>query len=303
MSQSHPKSIRAKTMSQQDNESAWTWFEETLHDHMRETLRISRLLVRENTPHHEILIFENERLGRVLTLDGAVQTTQGDEYIYHEMLAHVPLFAHGQAEDVLIIGGGDGGCLREVLKHPVKRVTLVDIDETVIKLCKHYMPSLSQGAFEDPRAHIVIADGCCFLENHADRFDLIIVDSTDPIGPGAALFETRFLTACRDSLKAGGILVTQNGTPFLQADSLVSCHRIRKRLFADSRIYLAPVPSYHGGFMAFGWGCDDPARSRVTESIIAPRIRDHTALRYYNAAIHGACFVLPNDLLALIASA
>ncbi len=285
-----------KTLLRQNNSQ--TWFEENLHDHMREILRVSRLLVQHNTAHQEILIFENERLGRVLVLDGIVQTTEADEYIYHEMLAHVPLCAHGRAENILIIGGGDGGCLREVLKHPVKRVTLVDIDETVITLCAQHMPSLSQGAFDDPRTHIMIADGHQFLENHADPFDLILVDSTDPIGPGAALFEAGFLTACRDLLEPGGILVTQNGAPFLQAESLISCHRIRKNLFADSRVYLAPVPSYYGGFMAFGWGCDDPAKSRATP------IPDDTAFchscRYYNTAIHMASFALPNDLIDLI---
>ena len=202
------------------------WFDETLHDGIRQSLTVDRLLHREHTGRQELTIFENRLFGRVLTLDGAIQTTEADEYVYHEMLAHPAILARKAALcsgpedglDILIVGGGDGGCLREVLRHPEVRATQVEIDPRVVELAKTHLPALSDGAFEDPRAELVIADGARFVADTDRRFDVAIVDSTDPVGPGAALFTEDFYRNCKRCLKEGGVLITQNGVPALQGD-------------------------------------------------------------------------------------
>lgn len=279
-----------------------TWFEEILHDDFRQRLRVSKVLYQDKTEHQDLIIFENPSLGRVLALDGVVQTTEADEHIYHEMLSHVPILAHGDADAVLIIGGGDGGMLREVLKHPDIAATMVEIDPGVIELCREHMPSLSCGAFDNPRADLVIADGAKFVAGTERRFDVIIIDSTDPIGSGEVLFGEEFYAGCRRCLNPGGILVTQNGVPFFQPEELRASHGRLSVLFADVAFYLAPVPTYSGGFMAFGWASDNPARRRTPLETIETRYRTAgIETKYYNPDIHLGAFALPNEIRALLA--
>ncbi len=288
------------------------WFDETLHDGIRQSLSVDRLLHREQTGQHELLIFENRLFGRVLTLDGAIQTTEADEYIYHEMLAHPAVLARkaslgvaaGAGLDILIVGGGDGGCLREVLRHPEVRATQVEIDPRVVELAKTHLPALSDGAFEDPRAELVIADGARFVADTDRRFDVAIVDSTDPVGPGAALFSEQFYANCKRCLKDGGVLITQNGVPALQGEELASSHAAFRKLFADPAFFVAPVPTYNGGFMAFGWATDDSGLRRWSSATIQDRI-DAIGLktRYFNAEIFSAAFVLPNFIRELMRAA
>ena len=185
-------------------------FVETLHKGYAQSLSVDKVLYDNASNLQHIQVFENRQFGRVLTLDGVVQTTQGDEFIYHEMLTHVPILAHGNARHVLIIGGGDGGMAREVLRHQsVETVTMVEIDEGVIAFSKTYLPSLSGGAFDDPRLNLVIADGADFMMESVDKFDVIIIDSTDPIGPGEALFTDHFYSHAKNRLADGGVMVTQ----------------------------------------------------------------------------------------------
>ena len=279
-----------------------TWFEETLHDDFRQRLRVSKVLYRDKTEHQDLIIFENPSLGRVLALDGVVQTAEADEHIYHEMLSHVPILAHGEAGAVLIVGGGDGGMLREVLKHKRVAATMVELDAGVIELCREHLPSLSRGAFDDPRAELVIADGAHFVARTERRFDVIIIDSTDPMGPGEVLFGAEFYAGCRRCLRPGGILVTQNGVPFVQPDELRASHGRLSALFADVAFYLAPVPTYNGGFMAFGWASDDAASRAVPLRTITARYRAAAIeTRYYNPEIHLGAFALPGDIRALLA--
>ena len=187
-----------------------TWYDEQLHSSIRQGLRADRILHRETTDQQDLVIFENPLFGRVLALDNVIQTTEGDEFVYHEMLAHVPILAHGEVARVLVIGGGDGGALREVLKHPVEQATLVEIDDQVIQLSRRHLPSLSAGAFDDPRTRVVITDGAKYVEETDDRYDLIIVDSTDPLGPGEVLFTERFYAGCKRCLEPKGIVITQS---------------------------------------------------------------------------------------------
>ena len=209
------------------------WVEETLHRGFRVRLKAETVLFDSQTEHQRLIIFENADFGRVMMLDNIVQLTTKDEFVYHEMMSHVPLFAHGKAKKVLIIGGGDGGVLREVLKHPeVKSATLCEIDRGVIDLCRVHFPEISAGAYDDPRTHIVIADGTKFVAETDERFDVIMVDSTDPVGPGAVLFTKEFYAGCRRCLAPGGLLVTQNGLPFLQGPELQQSVGYFRELFA-----------------------------------------------------------------------
>lgn len=280
------------------------WTIEALYEHHAQMLRERRVLYDSETELQRIRVFENPSFGRVLTLDDVVQTTEGDEFIYHEMLAHVPILAHGAARRVLIIGGGDGGMAREVLRHSsVEAVTMVEIDAGVVEFSKAHLPSLSAGAFDDPRLTLVIDDGAAFVRNTAERFDVIISDSTDPIGPGEVLFTESFYGAARSCLSEGGILVTQNGVPFLQPDELQGTMRAFDALFSDAACYLATVPTYAGGPMAFGWASDGAARETSLSTLEARFAEAGLSTRYYTPGVHRAAFALPGYVAALMPGA
>ena len=271
------------------------WFEERLHANWRQAIRVKEVVYEERTGHQELVIFDSFDWGRVLALDGVVQTTTGDEFCYHEMIVHVPLMAHGSAREVLVIGGGDGGCLREALKHEgVARVTQVEIDPSVIDMCVRYLPTISDGAFDSPRASVVIADGARFAAEAAERsYDVVIVDSTDPQGPGAALFTPEFYRDCRRLLREGGIMATQCGNPSIRPDELVDTQRNQRSAgFALVDYYLPVVPTYVGGAMALGFATDDPARRRVTADELRAR-GVPAGLRYYTPEVHVGAFAHP----------
>jgi len=279
-----------------------TDFQETLYDGYGQRFRIDRVLHEVRTEHQHLIIFENARMGRVMALDGVVQTTEADEFIYHEMLTHVPILAHGLARRVLIVGGGDGGILREVCKHrSVEQITMVEIDETVVQLCKALLPNHSSGAFEDPRLSLVIEDGMRFVADCEEKFDVIISDSTDPVGPGEVLFSENFYQACRRCLNEGGILAAQNGTPFLQLGEVQTTARRMHGLFADWHFYQAAVPTYIGGAMTFAWGACDSASRKVPLDTLTQRLAGSGIVtRYYNAHVHCGAFGLPQYVLQAI---
>jgi spermidine synthase len=270
-------------------------FQETLYDALAQYFRIDKVYFEHKTDHQHLMIFHNSTLGRVMTLDGVVQTTEADEFIYHEMMAHVPILAHGKARRVLIIGGGDGGMLREVLRHAsVEHVTMVEIDGQVIEMAKNYLPNHSQGAFDDPRVNLVIADGIEFVRDTTDTFDVIISDSTDPIGPGVVLFSNNFYAQCNRILNDGGILVTQNGVPFFQIDEVLNTRKRMGEHFSDQSFYSAAVPTYYGGIMTFAWGSDDPVLRQQPLDVIEKRFAEAgIETRYYTPQIHVASFALP----------
>ena len=270
------------------------WADETLYPFYRQSLSIDRLLYDSKTEHQRIQVFENAKWGRVMTLDGVVQTTEGDNFIYHEMLTHVPILAHGSARRVLIIGGGDGGMAREALRHrTVEHVTMVEIDPSVVEFCRELMPELSQGAFDDPRLELVIADGADFMQSSEDSFDVIIIDSTDPVGPGEVLFTETFYGHAARRLTQHGILVTQNGVPFMQGEELTGTMRAFKALFADWSCYLATVPTYAGGPMAFGWGSQGNARDVPLAELETRFAAAGIDTAYYTPAVHKGAFALP----------
>ena len=270
-------------------------FRETFQTGWTQVFSVDEVLFERRTEHQHLIIFRNRQFGRVLALDGVVQTTEADEFVYHEMLTHVPMLAHGSAKRVLIVGGGDGGILRETLRHPgVEQVMQVEIDADVIDLSRRYLPSLSQGAFDDSRLELVIGDASKYVAETDTRFDVVISDSTDPIGPGEVLFTSSFYRDCRRCLRAGGILVTQNGNFFDQFSEIVTTAARLRAIFADSTFYCAAIPTYIGGSMAFAWASDDAASRTVPIETLRARFeRAGLETRYYTPEIHRAAFALP----------
>ena len=279
-----------------------TDYRETLHDHYGQFFKIDKMLHEVRTEHQHLVIFENAKMGRVMALDGAIQTTEADEFIYHEMLTHVPILAHGAARNVLIIGGGDGGMLREVCRHTdVERITMVEIDQSVVDMCKEYLPNHSNGAYEDPRVNLVIDDGMRFIANCTDKFDVIISDCPDPTGPAEVLFSEGFYQACHRCLTDEGVFVAQNGTPFLQIDEVKTTAKNIQDLFADWHFYHAAVPTYIGGSMTFAWAAKNQQTRQTSLETLRQRFASSAiSTRYYNPYIHQAAFALPQYLLQAI---
>jgi spermidine synthase len=287
----------------QGREAVTRWIEETFHPHWRVRLAADRVLHEVKTTHQHLVIFTNATWGTVLMLDGVCQLTTRDEFIYHEMMAHVPLLALERPRRVLVVGGGDGGVLREVLKHPsVEKATLCEIDRTVVDLSLRYYPEIAAGCFEDKRAEIVIADGLKYMAETDERFDAIIVDSSEPIGPSAVLHTREFFADCKRALKPGGVLVTQNGLPFLFPEHLAQTSAIFASLFKATSPYLCTQPCYFGGPFALNWASDDNGLLEVPESTLARRMSKRIAPRYYTPAVHRAAFALPEYVRAAIRS-
>jgi len=277
------------------------WIIEQLYPEYGQSMRVDEMLYEGTGDLQSLKVFHNERFGRVLTLDNIVQTTQADNFIYHEMLTHLPIIAHGNAKNVLIIGGGDGGMAYEALRHQsIEKVTMVEIDSAVVEFSKQHLPMLSNGAFDDPRLNLIINDGALFMKETKDKYDVIIVDSTDPIGPGEVLFTHEFYSDAKKALTEEGILVTQNGVPFMQGDELTTSLTHFKSLFKDWSAYTATIPTYAGGPMAFGWATDsEKHRFKTVEEIAARFSEEDFETHYYNPEVHVAAFALPQYIKKL----
>ena len=275
-----------------------SWVNETLYPAWGQRFRVKRELARVQSDFQDIMVFESEVHGRVMLLDGVVQITEADEFVYQEMLTHVPLLAHGAARRVLIIGAGDGGVLRRVLQHStVEKAVMVEIDGEVIRLAKEYLPGIAGEAWSDPRAEVIVGDGIDYVRQAAaGSFDVVIVDSTDPIGVGEVLFTDEFYANCARLLSERGLVVNQCGVPFMQADELHETSLRRAKAFADVFAYVAAVPTYVGGFMTLGWAAKDPALRRVPLAEIRSRANAAGVLgqtRYWTPEIHCGAFNLP----------
>jgi spermidine synthase len=282
------------------------WLPETLFDELgfRMTFEVERVLYEMQTEHQHLVLFEHKFFGKMLMLDGATQITKKDEFIYQEMMSHVPIFAHGSARDVLIIGGGDCGIAEEVLKHKsVQRLTQVEIDASVVEFAKEHFPEFTKPVFADKRFESVIDDGMKYVARTDRRFDVIIVDSTDPQGPGKVLFSNRFYAACKRCLTKGGVMVTQNGVPIFQPGELTSGVAKFRKLFADGSCYVAAIPTYIGGHMAMGWATDNPRLRETPLKTIANRYRKAGSFRtqYWTPEVHKAAFALPRFIADLVA--
>lgn len=271
------------------------WYDESLHKAFVQRFAVSKVLYEQKTAHQHLIIFENPLYGRVLALDGVIQTTQRDEFIYHEMFVHVPALTHPEPKHVLIIGGGDGGVLRELVKYSrIESITMVEIDAEVIELSKKYLPEHSQGAFSDCRLEVIIEDAAQYIQRCQHKFDLILSDSTDPIGPGAALFAQSFYSNCMRCLQKDGILVTQNGVSLLQLDELVTTHRRMSDVFAKHGFYMAAVPTYTGGNMNYAWASNSLQINDISLDVLSDKYADlDLETKYYNPGVHVAAFALP----------
>lgn len=279
-----------------------TWFNETLYAGFRQGHEIKKVLFEGKSRYQKVKVFESGRFGRVLALDGVVQCTEGDEFVYHEMLTHLPILAHGNVQSVLIVGGGDGGILEEVLKHKgIKRVTMVEIDGVVIEVAKKYLPKICGKAFADKRTNLIVGDGAAWVRDTDERYDLVIVDRPDPVGPATVLFSKGFYDNCRRVMKPGAILVAQNGVPHMQGPELTDAIRLFQKIWAHSGTYLAVVPTYVCGFMSLTWACD-----RDITDVDPRKVFDRFAkaalpkLRYYNPELHFGAFALPNFVARLL---
>jgi spermidine synthase len=280
------------------------WMEEVdvVYGAWRLQLKMDEVLARRRGAHHDILLFENNLFGRVLALDGVVQTTERDEFMFHEMLVHVSMLAHHAPRRVLIIGGGDGGALEEVLKHEsVESVTLVEIDEAVVECSREFLPSVCGAAFEDSRTSVIIDDGVAFIGATEEQYDVILVDSTDPVGPGEALFESSFYQNCRDRLAPGGVLTSQFGVPFAEPEWLARPFLRLRDSFPHTGCYLVPVPAHYGGFLAFCMASGSNTPFEVDPGTLKDRFDNaHIKTRYYTPEMHKAAFALPPYVAEII---
>ena len=281
------------------------WIAETLFDPegFRMTYEVERVLYETQTEHQHLVLFEHKFFGKMLMLDGATQVTTKDEFVYHEMMSHVPLFAHGKAKEVLIVGGGDCGIAEEVLKHKtVQRLTQCEIDASVVEFSREHFPEFTRPVLGNKRFDLVIDDGMNFVAKTDRRFDVIIVDSTDPIGPGKVLFSPKFYAGCKRCLTPGGVLVTQNGVPILQAGELRTGIAKLCKLFADGSCYVAAIPTYVGGHMAMGFATDNKALRRTPLKTIADRYKKAGSFKtkYWTPEVHQAAFALPRFIRELV---
>lgn len=262
------------------------------------TMRAKNVLYRGKSDFQEIDIIDTEFFGKVLLLDGLVMTTEKDEVFYHEMIVHIPMLSHPEPKDILVIGGGDGGTIREVLRHPsVKRAVLCEIDGEVIEVCKKYMPQLA-GKLDDPRVDIQVRDGIEYIANSKNEFDVILIDSTDPMGPGEGLFTEEFYKNVNAALKQGGIMVCQSESPFADQKEIKMMQPLLKKAFPIVKTYVGPMPTYPGGYWSWTF-CSNTVKP--LEFIDEARADEITkGSKIYNKEVHKAAFALPNFVKELV---
>jgi len=283
-----------------------TSFKERLHKGYAQAMELAgEPLIQEKSRYQRIKIFDSVANGRVLVLDDIVQLTTRDESAYAEMLTHLPMFEHGKAERVMIVGGGDLSIADEALKHKsVKEVVLVDIDGRVVELCKTYFSEINAKAFKDKRLKIEIADAFEYLgrPESKTRFDLIVADRPDPVGPGKALFGETFYDRVKSALKPSGFATFQTGVPFYQPDEITEALKELAAFFPQSGLYLSVVPSYIGGFMALSWAGKGKKLGTPAGIAKAKAAFKRSKIRtdYYNADIHAAAFALPEWIRRLV---
>lgn len=255
--------------------------------------KVKETLAVEQTPFQYLSVVETEQFGKMLLLDGMVMTTEKDEFIYHEMIAQVALNSHPHPKHVLIVGGGDGGALREVVRHPrVEKGTLVEIDERVVDNCQRFFPDLAC-SFASPRAEVIIDDGIDYVKAQTDKFDIIIIDSTEPVGPAVQLFLPEFYQAVFKALKPDGMIVAQSESPFFNADIIKMVYTGISSVFPITKLYLASIPTYPSGLWSFTVG----SRQHDPEQVL---YKTESPLKYYTAEVHQAAFKLPAFVGAII---
>ncbi|MGM0949623.1 MAG: spermidine synthase [Bacillota bacterium] len=271
------------------------WYTEKQTKNFGITMKVNKTLHTEQTEFQHLEMVETEEFGNMLFLDGMVMTSEKDEFVYHEMVAHVPLFTHPNPEHVLVVGGGDGGVIREILKHPsVKKATLVDIDGKVIEYSKTFLPSIA-GKLDDPRVDVQVDDGFMHIAKSENQYDVIMVDSTEPVGPAVNLFTKGFYAGIAKALKEDGIFVAQTDNPWFTPELITNVQRDVKEIFPITKLYTANIPTYPSGLWTFTIGSKKYDPLAVEDS----RFFD-IETKYYTKDIHKAAFVLPKFVSDLI---
>lgn len=270
------------------------WFTEEHTPTVRFSIKIKEQLLSKKSPFQQIDVFDSEEFGRFFTLDGLIMVTEKDEFIYHDMIVHVPMATNPKIRKVLVIGGGDGGTVRELTRYKtIEKIDMVDIDEMVVKVCREYLKQTSR-KLDDPRVTLYFEDGLKFIRRFENEYDLIIVDSTDPFGPGEGLFTKEFYGSCFKALTEDGILVNQHENPYYETflGAMQRAHRRIKELFPVCGVYQAHIPTYPSGHWLFGFASKkyDPIKDLDAAAWNALGIET----RYYNTDLHVGSFMLPN---------
>jgi spermidine synthase len=271
------------------------WFREktVLWPGQAMTIQVNKILHHEKSLYQDVLVFESTTYGNVLVLDGVIQATERDEFAYQESITHLPMMSHPNPKKVLVIGGGDGGVLREVVKHEsVEEVILCEIDEAVIRVSKKYLRSMAIG-FDHPKVKVHIGDGFKFMEENQDSFDVIITDSSDPVGPAESLYQRRFYELMCKALRPGGIICTQGECMWLHLDLIKEVLTFTKSLFPSVAYGYASVPTYPSGQIGFIIACKDPNRDLRKPLRKWTPEEEKRLCRYYNSRMHEVAFILP----------
>jgi len=278
------------------------WFSEMHTPHVKLSIQVSRQLTHVQSKFQRVEVFESPEFGRFLVLDGFMMLSEKDEFIYHEMITHVPMAVHPRAENILVIGAGDGGAVRELAKYEqIKKIDVAEIDAEVVRVCKEFFTTTACG-FDDPRVEIFYEDGLRFVRGRENVYDVIIVDSTDPFGPGEGLFSMEFYGNCFRALKSDGILINQHESPFYEKDAQI-VRRVHKRIvqsFETSRVYQAHIPTYPSGHWLFGFASKGlhPVRDLNAEKWNALGV----ATKYYNTNLHRGAFCLPTYVQGMLSA-
>ena len=276
------------------------WFSENHTPNVQISIRVDKQLYSGKSEFQRIDVFESPEFGRFLTLDGYMMLTEKDEFIYHEMITHVPMAVHPNVKNVLVIGAGDGGVIRELVRYPeIESIDMVEIDPLVVEVCKKFLP-LTACRFNDPRLKIHYEDGLRFVRFKENEYDLIIVDSTDPFGPGEGLFTKEFYGNCYKALKEDGILINQHESPFYPEDA-AACQRAHKNIvetFPLAKVYQAHIPTYPSGHWLFGFASK---KYHPLKDLNETRwnMRSITC-RYYTTTLHKGAFYIPAYVEALL---
>jgi len=276
------------------------WFSEYHSKDVKFSVRIEKQLYSGQSDFQRIDVFESKEFGKFFTLDGYIMITEKDEFIYHDMIVHVPMATNPKIENVLVIGAGDGGTVRELVRYDsIKRIDMVEIDKLVVDVCKEYFPNSTCG-LNDPRVNLYFEDGLKFISDKVNEYDLIIVDSTDPIGPGEGLFTTEFYGNCYKALRKDGILVNQHESPFYSeyARQMQRAHKRIREFFPISKVYQVHIPTYASGHWLFGFASKtlDPVENFDAGKWNALGLNT----KYYNTDIHKGAFAIPNYVKELL---
>lgn len=276
------------------------WFSEPHTKHAKFSVQIKESILTRQSRYQRIDVMDTYDFGRILTLDGYMMLTEKDEFIYHEMMVHLPMAVNPDIRRVLVIGAGDGGTIRELTRYPtIEHIDMVEIDREVVEVCKEYLPQTAC-KLEDPRVHIYYEDGLKFVRYHEQEYDLILVDSTDPFGPGEGLFTKEFYGNCYKALTHQGILINQHESPYypMDAKAMQRAHNRLHGVFEVCECYQIHIPTYPSGHWLFGFASKglDPVKDCQADRWNALGLKT----RYYNTQLHKGCFALPNYVLELL---